>query len=79
MTKTNELTYDQAADILGFGPRHVRRVLQRNGIRPIRHGHRTVGLPEEKIYRLKIKLVREEKSHHQPTNGHGQTNGKGRR
>ena len=80
MKKTeDEISYDQAAGILGCSGRNVRRVIKRNGIEPIRRGHRTVSLHAEKIIRLKFKLVTEAKSRCQHTNGHGQTNGKGRR
>jgi hypothetical protein len=75
----DEINYDVAADVLGYSPRQTRRVIIRNGIKPIRYGHRTVALPAEKILRLKLKLVMEKRSHHQPTNGHGHMNGKGRR
>ena len=79
MKETDEITYDQAAAFLDCSPRHVRRVLQRNGLKPIRRGHRTVRFKAEKIFRLKFKLVTENESHHQHTNGHGHTNGKGQR
>jgi hypothetical protein len=79
MKETDEITYDQAAGYLGYGPRHVRRVLQRNGVKPIRRGHRTVRFKAGTIFRLKFKLETENESRHQHTNGHGHTNGKGHR
>ncbi len=54
MKKINELTYDQAAQVLGCSSRNVRRLINRHGIKPIRRGYRTVRLPAEKIARLKI-------------------------
>lgn len=53
-----EITYEQAARALRCSPRHVRRVLRRNGVQPIVHGHRTIRFPLEKVLRLTIKLVR---------------------
>jgi hypothetical protein len=73
----DEISYDVAADVLGFSPRQTRRVIIQHGIKPIRYGHRTVKVPAEKILRLKLELVIKKRSHHQPTNGHGHTNGKG--
>jgi excisionase family DNA binding protein len=65
-----QLTYEDAALALHCSPRHVRRILKRHRITPIRIGHRTVRIPAEKISRLIIKLL--------PThNGHA--NGKGKR
>ena len=61
-----EITYDQAADLLNCSPRNVRRVVRRNGIKPIRRGHRTVRLDGEKILRLKLSLV----THKARSNGH---------
>ena len=75
----DEISYDVAADVLGYSSRQTKRLIIRNGIKPIRYGHRTVSLPAEKILRLKLKLVMETRSNHQQTNGHGHTNGKGRR
>lgn len=77
MKQTDEITYDKAAGYLDCSPRHVRRVLQRHGIKPIRRGHRTVRFKAGQIFRLKFKLETEKESRHQSTNGHGQTNGKG--
>ena len=71
MIKTEEINYSGAAEILGCSARHVRRIIQRNGITPIVRGHRTVSLPAEKIIRLKFKLMKEAKSRHQHTNGKG--------
>jgi len=53
----SEITYDKAAEILCCSPRHVRRVLQRNGIKPIVHGHRTIRFPLEKVARLQIRIL----------------------
>jgi excisionase family DNA binding protein len=53
----NEITYDQAAKLLGCCSRNVRNLLKRHRIEPIRYGHRTVRLPIEKIARLKAQLV----------------------
>jgi len=77
MSKTEELTYDAAADYLDVSPRHVRRLLQKHGIKPIVHGYRTIRFNAEKIFRLKFKLATESNRHSH--NGHGQTNGKGHR
>lgn len=57
MKKRKEVTYDGAAEILGCSGRHVRRLLKRYHIEPIRRGHRTVRLPAETIVRLKLQLV----------------------
>jgi excisionase family DNA binding protein len=51
-----QLTYEDAAQVLGYSPRHVRRILKKNGISPIRRGHRTIRLPADKIGRLAVKL-----------------------
>jgi excisionase family DNA binding protein len=57
MKKISELTYDEAAEVLGCSSRHVRRVINRYKIKAIRRGHRTVRLPAEKIAQLKIQLT----------------------
>ena len=57
MKETDEITYDQAAVFLDCSPRHVRRVLKRCGIEPIRKGHRTVRLKAGNILRLKLRLA----------------------
>jgi hypothetical protein len=63
--KTKELTYDQTAKALGCSPRNVRRVLARHRVKPIRHGHRTVGIPADVVARLVIKTITKN------GNGHG--------
>ncbi|MGO8839496.1 MAG: hypothetical protein ACLP7I_12195 [Limisphaerales bacterium] len=75
----DEIAYDVAADVLGYSRRQTRRLIIRNGIKPIRYGYRTVKLPAEKILRLRLELVMKKRSHYQPTNGHRPTNGKGQR
>jgi hypothetical protein len=57
MKETDEITYDQAAEFLDCSPRHLRRVLKRQGIEPIRRGYRTVRLKAAKIFWLKFKLA----------------------
>jgi excisionase family DNA binding protein len=52
-----QLTYDDAAVALRCSPRHVRRLLKKHRIEPIRLGHRTVRFPAEKISELVIKLL----------------------
>jgi len=54
-----EITYDQAALVLGCSSRNVRRLIKRHGIEPIRKGYRTVRLPAEKITNLKLQLITE--------------------
>jgi hypothetical protein len=67
----SEIKYEKAAEILGCSPRHVRRVLQRNGIKPIVHGYRTIRFPLEKVARLRIRLLMQ-------TDGPKHTNGRSR-
>jgi len=52
-----EITYEQAALVLGCSSRNVRRLIKRHGIEPIRKGYRTVRLPAGKIAVLKLNLV----------------------
>jgi excisionase family DNA binding protein len=47
-----EITYNRAAAILRCSPRTVRRILKRNGIEPVRRGHRTVRILLEQIIPL---------------------------
>lgn len=70
-----KITYDEAASLLECSPRHARRVLQRNGVKPIRLGYRTVLFPFDKIMRLKITLRRE---HQQHANGRKLKSGRSR-
>jgi excisionase family DNA binding protein len=55
--RKNEITYDDAAKLLGCCSRNVRHLVKRHRIQPIRYGHRTVVFPIEKILRLKAQLV----------------------
>lgn len=55
--RKNEITYDEAAEILGCSSRNVRNLVKRHRLEPIRYGHRTVVFPVEKIIRLKAQLV----------------------
>ena len=55
--RKKEITYAGAAKILGCSGRHVRRLIKRHSIEPIRRGHRTVRFPVETIIRLKAQLV----------------------
>lgn len=55
--RKKELTYDGAAEIIGCSPRHVRRLLKRFGIEPIRRGHKTVRIPVEAAVRIKVQLT----------------------
>jgi excisionase family DNA binding protein len=57
MKETDEITYDQAAEFLDCSSGHVRRVIRRLGIEPIRKGHRTVRLKAGEIFRLKLRLA----------------------
>lgn len=55
--KKVELTYEQAAKVLGYSDRQSRRLIKKHGIKPIRYGYRTVKLPADKIAALKIQLT----------------------
>jgi excisionase family DNA binding protein len=57
MKKIKEITYEEAAKVLGCSSRNVRRLIKRHKIDPIRYGHRTVRLPVEIIGRLRTQLV----------------------
>ena len=69
MKPVEEVTYDEAAKILRCSPRHVRRVLRRNGVKPIVRGHRTVRFPLEKVARLQIAIVLSDRQSRKHTNG----------
>jgi excisionase family DNA binding protein len=55
--RNQELTFNQAAEVLGCSPRHVRRLFIRNGIKPIRRGYRTVRIPSIVVVKLKLQLI----------------------
>jgi len=50
-----ELTYCEAAQILGVSPRHCRRIVGQypHIIRPLRYGHKTVRLPLSQLVRVR--------------------------
>jgi excisionase family DNA binding protein len=54
------LTYRQTARALKCSARHVRRLLKKHHIDPIRIGYRTVRVPADKVGRLVIRLVEQE-------------------
>lgn len=54
--QSNEITYDEVASLLKCTPRHARRVIRLNKVKPSIYGHRTVRFPIEKIIELKRTL-----------------------
>lgn len=51
-----EITYQQAADLLGCSPRNARRIIRRSNVKTIRRGYRTIRFVRAEIVALKNAL-----------------------